>query len=64
MLESISELKNKLDPYKYLPKGEDIDVDAIVNALKSDPDGKYASLSEAELYQYAYGIISQRQLIF
>lgn len=61
MLESISELKNKLEPYKYLPKGEDIDVDAIVNALKNDPDGKYASLSEAELYQYAYGIISQRQ---
>lgn len=61
MLESISELKNKLDPYKYLPKGEDVDVEAIVNALKNDPDGKYATLSEGELYQYAYGIISQRQ---
>lgn len=61
MLESISELKNKLDPYKYLPKGEDVDVEAIVNALKNDPDGKYATLSEGELYQYAYGIVSQRQ---
>ncbi len=61
MLESISELRNKLDPYKYLPKGEDIDVDAIVTALKNDTSGRYASLSEEELYQYAHGIIAQRR---
>lgn len=59
MLESISEIKSKVEFYKYLPKGEKIDVEPLIAKLKADP--KYAKFSEAELYEYAYGVVSLRQ---
>lgn len=59
MLESISEIKSKVEFYKYLPKGEKIDVEPLIAKLKADP--KYAKFSEADLYEYAYGVVSLRQ---
>ena len=59
MLESISEIKKKTQAYKYLPKGEDIDVDALVLQLKADT--RFSSFSEGELYGYALGMIANGQ---
>lgn len=59
MLESISEIKSKVEFYKYLPKGEKIDVEPLIAKLRSDP--KFAKFSEGDLYEYAYGVVSLRQ---
>lgn len=59
MLESISEIKKKTAAYKYLSKGEDIDVDALVLQLKADT--RFSKFSEGELYGYALGMIANGQ---
>lgn len=60
MLESVSEIRKKVRPYKYLPKeGKDIDVEGLITKLRADE--QFSRFSDAQLYEYAYGLMAQRQ---
>lgn len=58
MLESISQIKDKVHSSRYEDEGrKTYDVDNIVAELKKDD--KFKNFSEGQLYEYAYGLIAK-----
>lgn len=58
MLESISQIKDKVHASRYEDEGrKTYDVDNIVAELKKDE--KFKNFSEGQLYEYAYGLIAR-----